>query len=573
MAKIDKEEPVNSGSDSDPASKNNGGSAVNRRQVLGFLAQFGAAALLACSSGSKGKSGTPNCTDISQEPEITTTEELLDRLFNNPQINPPEGEYNETKIQQWCDRYTGKDKKYEEAVRKFLARKKRPIVMPREALIQGWERMKESGDLMMVYKKCREHGIPCDVAFLSLAESHWKGTARSYVGAGGYWQFMPKTAVGYGLKIDPEKGVDDRCDVEKSTDAAIRLLKDLYKMTYVWEGKDTKCIDYRDSRRWAWAFWAYNRSPNAVRKDFDALDGDADEYAEHLSDRIKESSGYVSKIFGIRAALAEYEKKRTGKKEVTTIPKSPDAMPKPLEPAAPYVAAFDSPADVLLNNYLSEASHGSAADSLERLNEIRATYLLELKAGAHPKEYIAGALEFVDAEVLEVKQSHRGLFDQVVTVDGVSMGVNLDERCELEVTITTTGPEARLPKKEKHKEKNDDEREEVQTAKYTIKKGDSLFAIANSLCGNPAKYEAARQLIIKMNPQLKNPDHVRGGQHIDVPGKIIKLKRPTKIDVLCAKYYPHVAPAIAANYIRELNGIPGGEREINRGKRLLLPAL
>lgn len=69
------------------------------------------------------------------------------------------------------------------------------------------------------------HGLPGDLAFLPLIESGYSATAVSRSRAVGMWQFMRGTGKLYGLKID--SWLDERRDIVKATDAAIRFLGDL----------------------------------------------------------------------------------------------------------------------------------------------------------------------------------------------------------------------------------------------------------------------------------------------------------------------------------------------------------
>ena len=78
----------------------------------------------------------------------------------------------------------------------------------------------------IISERLKEAGVPDDFKYLCVAESNLLSGARSGVGATGFWQFMPKTAPGYGLTANAQ--VDDRYDIEKSTDAAIKYLKQAY---------------------------------------------------------------------------------------------------------------------------------------------------------------------------------------------------------------------------------------------------------------------------------------------------------------------------------------------------------
>lgn len=95
-------------------------------------------------------------------------------------------------------------------------------------------------------QKLREHGLPLDLKYLSVVESALNPKAISRVGATGLWQFMPATGSDYGLRTN--SAVEERSDPVKSTDAAMRYLKDLY----------TQFDD------WALALAAYNSGPTRV---------------------------------------------------------------------------------------------------------------------------------------------------------------------------------------------------------------------------------------------------------------------------------------------------------------------
>ena len=70
----------------------------------------------------------------------------------------------------------------------------------------------------------QKNGVPSDFKYLSLIESNFRGDV-SPAGAVGFWQIMKNTAVGdYDLEVNDE--VDERYNIEKSTQAACDYLKD-----------------------------------------------------------------------------------------------------------------------------------------------------------------------------------------------------------------------------------------------------------------------------------------------------------------------------------------------------------
>ena len=70
------------------------------------------------------------------------------------------------------------------------------------------------------------YGIPKEMKYLSVIESHLGATVSSWAGAGGPWQIMPGVARQYGLQVGPT--IDQRTDYFKSTHVAARIMKNLY---------------------------------------------------------------------------------------------------------------------------------------------------------------------------------------------------------------------------------------------------------------------------------------------------------------------------------------------------------
>lgn len=77
-----------------------------------------------------------------------------------------------------------------------------------------------------------EHGLPKELKYLSVIESDLHGNAVSHAGAVGPWQIMAEEATRMGLRINSK--VDERTNFYKSTHAASRILKELYKQFNDW---------------------------------------------------------------------------------------------------------------------------------------------------------------------------------------------------------------------------------------------------------------------------------------------------------------------------------------------------
>lgn len=84
----------------------------------------------------------------------------------------------------------------------------------------------------LVKKIISDSDVPSEILYLAMAESNFSTRAYSKKKASGMWQFMPYTGRIYGLKVDDY--VDERRDLVKSTQSAVKFLNHLHKKFGKW---------------------------------------------------------------------------------------------------------------------------------------------------------------------------------------------------------------------------------------------------------------------------------------------------------------------------------------------------
>src|SRR5262249_53629767 len=72
----------------------------------------------------------------------------------------------------------------------------------------------------LLRRTLKDRGLPTALVYVSMIESGFDPHTRSRVGAVGLWQFMPKGARIYGLRVD--YWVDERKSPERATEAVVR---------------------------------------------------------------------------------------------------------------------------------------------------------------------------------------------------------------------------------------------------------------------------------------------------------------------------------------------------------------
>jgi len=105
-------------------------------------------------------------------------------------------------------------------------------------------------DLRVVRQVLKQNKLPVDLAYVVLVESAFTDDTSPH-GAAGLWQFTETTARAYGLTVD--ETVDERLDVQKSTRAASRYMRELI-------------LDFGSGNSVMLALAAYNGGPGTVKR-------------------------------------------------------------------------------------------------------------------------------------------------------------------------------------------------------------------------------------------------------------------------------------------------------------------
>lgn len=165
-------------------------------------------------------------------------------------------------------------------------------MLDRELTIAVWDKsqvflwLKRAGRYFpYLEKKLAREKMPDDLKYLAVAESSLLSSVKSSQGAVGPWQFMAGTANENGLRTD--KSIDERCDMEQATEAALDHLKGLKEMFGTW----------------ALAMAAYNCGENRIKREMK-------DQKENDFYRLKlptETERYIFKIAAIKLIMEDPE--------------------------------------------------------------------------------------------------------------------------------------------------------------------------------------------------------------------------------------------------------------------------
>jgi membrane-bound lytic murein transglycosylase D len=133
-----------------------------------------------------------------------------------------------------------------------------------------------------------KYNLPLELKYLAIVESALDPTAKSSSGAMGLWQFLYNAGRMFGLNVTSYE--DERCDPEKSTDAACRYLAYLYQ----------------NLNDWQLALAAYNGGIGEIQKAMERSGGKKNywELRPYLPDQVK---GYVPAFIAVNYVMNHYK--------------------------------------------------------------------------------------------------------------------------------------------------------------------------------------------------------------------------------------------------------------------------
>jgi len=314
-------------------------------------------------------------------------------------------------------------------------------------------------------KYLAKHNLPSELKYLSVVESALNPKAVSWAKAVGLWQFMAPTAGDFRLKIN--EYVDERMDPEKSTEAACKFLKQLYKTFGSWE----------------MALAAYNCGPGNVKKAI-ARSGGKKTFYEVFPYLPKETRSYVPSFAAVVYTMNHAD--------------SHELMPDILL----YAVATDT---VLINQSLDLSrlalQLNLPADEIKRLNPA-------VKKGFLPETIRNYPLK------VPVPQREQLALNRVAILDSCRLPVIIKVQPSIMMASTTTVKPTPAPASVPVPA-DSAAADSLQKLEYVVAKGDFLFKIAQ-------KYHVTSAQLKEWN-NLKNGTLV-SGQKLIVYAAVLEVK-------------------------------------------------
>ena len=355
-----------------------------------------------------------------------------------------------------------------------------------------------------------EYGLPKDIVYLTMIESTFNVRAESHAKAKGIWQFMAGTAKQYDLKIG--NIADERRDPLLATVAAARFLKDNYKML----------------KSWPLAITAYNFGAGGMRNASKVVN------STEITDILEQYDGprfeFASRNFYVEF-LASREICRQYEKYFGNI-----ELEKPLK-----IVRFKLPDHIsvkTLGAYL-----GIPTADIRKLNPalnssvftgekfVPRDYCLNLPAKyknvlAAKYESIPDSLKYVYVSskkkwrvrkrqtLSEIAKAHNSTVREFRMLNGISNSRKIRAGQWLKVPGTYVSKDGKPSQAASSagsdiSEKKTGSREQTAKREHRVRKGQTLKGIA--------KIYKTSVRAIAMRNSIRNPQHIRYGQILEIP--------------------------------------------------------
>ncbi|WFS62970.1 transglycosylase SLT domain-containing protein [Pseudodesulfovibrio thermohalotolerans] len=257
--------------------------------------------------------------------------------------------------------------------------------LEKELLLMLWDRaqvilwLKRTGRYFPhIETVLRAGNMPDDLKFIAVIESALKPGAGSHRGARGVWQFIPSTAVNYGLTVD--RFIDERRNFFFATRAAMAYFKDLHGQF----------------GSWTLACAAYNMGEQGLERRIEKQEVD-DYYRLHLP---VETQRYVLRAIAAKLLLSDpsrygfdlhpedyYTPRRFDRVKLRT--KHPAPLTLVAKAAGTYYKLIRDLNPQFLGEAVPSGQHvlflpeGSAREFAERYHPLMAKYRETLKPGTY----------------------------------------------------------------------------------------------------------------------------------------------------------------------------------------------